>query len=80
VKLVHNGGGNTEHLSVSSVRYISLIIEQDGIEKRGNHAFVDHREIISLLYVDVDKLQDLLLDGAKTSDFGCLGLDIAYTM
>jgi hypothetical protein len=80
VKLVDDGGSDTEHFSISGIGHISLIIQQDGIKERRDHAFIDHGQIISLLDVNIHELQDLFFDGAQTSNFGSLGLDVACVL
>ena len=63
---------NVQDLGLPSVRHIAVIIHQDGFEQRWNHVGIDRLKVISLLHIGIDEFQDLLLNGAKASDFGRL--------
>ncbi len=69
-------GDNIQHLGVSGVGDVALIVKKDGIKQWRHHAFIDHLQIIGFLDVYIDKLEDLLLDSSETSDLWSLGCNV----
>lgn len=79
VELVDDCSHDVQNLCFSCVGHIAVVVNQNGLEQRRDHAGVDHFEIVRLLHVGVNELQDLLLDGPQPSDFGGFGGDAPWS-
>ncbi len=79
MKLGYYSRHHIEHFSVSSIRYIPVVVYQDCLKKRWHNIRIDHLEVIRFLYVAIHELQNLFLDGSESSDFRHLGSDVAWT-
>jgi len=77
---VNDRGGHAQDFSISSVRDIALVVEQDRIQKRWYHAVVDHRQVICFLHIDINKLEDFFLDGSKSADSRGLCRNITWML
>lgn len=70
MKFVDYCSHDVEDLCFASVRYITVIVNENGLEQRRHHIGINHLKVVRLFHVCVDELQDFLLDGSKASDFG----------
>jgi hypothetical protein len=77
VQLVDNSCHDVQDLRFACIRHVAVIVNQDSLKKGWHHACIDHFEIIRLLDIGINELQNLLFDGAKTANFGCLGSDLS---
>jgi hypothetical protein len=57
-----------------------MVVNQNGLEERWDHVGIDHFKIVRLLHIGVNELKDLLLNGAKSTDFRRLGGNASYVM
>lgn len=78
-EFANNDRHNFENLGVSRIWHIAIIVDQYSIKQSGYNVGANHLQIISFFYVCLDELENLLLNGAKSSNFWCLGRNISYT-
>lgn len=75
MKLVDDGSHNIQNLGFSRIGHVPVVVDQDSLKEWRDHVRIHHIGIVRLLHVGIDQLQNLLLDSAKTTDFGGLGGD-----
>jgi hypothetical protein len=75
MKLVNDSCHDIQDFRLAGVRNVSVVVQQDGFQKRWNHIGIDHLQVIGLLDICVDEFQDLLLDSAKPANFWSLRCD-----
>ena len=63
-KLGDNDGHDLQDLSISSIRHVAVIVNQNGLEESGNDIRANHLKIISFLDICLNELQDFLLDSS----------------
>lgn len=77
MELVNDSSHDMQHLGLSSIGHITVVVNQNRLEERRDHVRVDHVNIVGFLHVGVDQFQDFLFDRAKATDLGGLGGDCA---
>lgn len=75
MKLVNDCSHDIQNLGLSCIGNVSVVVDQNSLKQRRDHISVHHVRIVGLLHVGIDQLKDLLLDGAKPTNFGGLGGD-----
>lgn len=59
---------NIQNLRLSSVWNVSIIVHEDCLQKRGDHAVVNHLQVICPLNIGIDEFQDFFLDRSQPAD------------
>lgn len=63
-KLSYDGRHDLENFSIPSIRNVAVVVDQYGIQQRWDNVRANHLEIICLLYIGLNELQNLFLDGS----------------
>ena len=68
-----DSGHDVEHFRVTSCGDITVVVPENGVEKRWHEGVVDVFEILRLSDEGLHQLEDFLLDCSQLSDFWSLG-------